>query len=218
MLVILLALLAPPRQTTYCNPINIDYGYCPIPDFVKQGKHRATADPVIVRFKGDYYLFSTNQWGYWWSTDMSQWHFVPRKFLRPEHKTYDELCAPAVWVMGDSLYVIGSTYTKEFPIWKSSNPRVDSWTEAVNKSLAGAWDPAYFLDDDGRLYLYHGSSNMFPIYGQEIDRRTLQPVGERIELIKLHDDIHGWERFGEANDNTFFSPFIEGAWATKHGG
>ncbi len=55
------------QQKTYCNPINIDYGYTPIPDFARQGKHRATADPVITYFKGKYYLFSTNQWGYWHS-------------------------------------------------------------------------------------------------------------------------------------------------------
>ena len=42
------------QQTTYCNPINIDYGYCPIPDFVTQGKHRATADPVITFFTFDF--------------------------------------------------------------------------------------------------------------------------------------------------------------------
>ena len=36
------------QQKTYCNPINIDYGYTPFEVFSKQGKHRATADPVIV--------------------------------------------------------------------------------------------------------------------------------------------------------------------------
>jgi hypothetical protein len=51
------------QQKTYCNPINIDYGYTPIPNFSEWGRHRATADPVIVLYKNDYYLFSTNQWG-----------------------------------------------------------------------------------------------------------------------------------------------------------
>lgn len=215
------ALLTPSTalpQRTYCNPINIDYGYCPIPDFVKQGKHRATADPAIVTFRGDYYLFSTNQWGYWWSRDMLHWNFVARKFLKPWHHVYDELCAPALFVMDDALYVIGSTYSKDFPIWKSSNPHRDSWTEAVAQFQAGAWDPAFFLDDDGRLYLYHGSSNAFPLYGWEVDRKTLQPIGEHRELIRLQDDVHGWERFGEGNDNTFLRPFMEGAWVTKHNG
>ena len=45
--------------STYCNPINLDYGYCPIPDFVEQGKHRATADPVIVLFQGEIRRFLT---------------------------------------------------------------------------------------------------------------------------------------------------------------
>ena len=63
----LLAYTATAQQRTYCNPLNIDYGYTPIPNFSEWGRHRATADPVIVNYKGDYYLFSTNQWGYWWS-------------------------------------------------------------------------------------------------------------------------------------------------------
>src|SRR5512133_2616778 len=79
-------------QKTYCNPMNLDYGYCPIPNFTTFGKHRATADPVIVTYKGDYFLFSTNQWGYWWSPDLSDWTFIPRLFLKPYHKVYDELC------------------------------------------------------------------------------------------------------------------------------
>src|SRR3984957_780493 len=82
------------QQKTYCNPINLDYGYTPIPNFAEWGRHRATADPVIVNYKGDYFLFSTNQWGYWWSSDMLNWKFMPRKFLRPCNKGYDELCAP----------------------------------------------------------------------------------------------------------------------------
>src|SRR5580698_7725855 len=76
------------QQKTYCNPINIDYGYTPIPNFSEAGRHRATADPVITMYKGDYFLFSTNQWGYWWSNDMYHWNFVFRHFLRPEHHVY----------------------------------------------------------------------------------------------------------------------------------
>ena len=205
-------------QSTYCNPVNLDYGYCPIPNFVENGKHRTTADPVIVRFRGDYYLFSTNQWGYWWSEDMVRWNFVPRKFLKPQDKVYDELCAPAAWVMDDALYVIGSTHTKEFPIWVSRNPRTDDWKQAVSAFEGAAWDPAFFLDDDGGLYCYYGSSNAYPLYGFEVDRKTLQPRGEKKEMVRLDDRVHGWERFGEHADNTFLRPFIEGAWMTKHRG
>ncbi len=206
------------QQKTYCNPINIDYGYTPIPNFSEQGRHRATADPVITLFKDNYYLFSTNQWGYWYSSDMLNWKFVPRKFLKPYHHVYDELCAPAVLAMGDTLMVIGSTYTKDFPLWMSTNPTKDDWKEAIDSFKVGAWDPGLFLDDDGRLYIYFGSSNLYPTYGQEIDRKTFEPVGERKELLHLHEDVHGWERFGEFNDNTFLKPFIEGSEMDKHNG
>ena len=206
------------QQKTYCNPINIDYGYTPIPNFSEAGRHRATADPVITLYKGDYYLFSTNQWGYWWSSDMLNWHFISRSFLKPWHHVYDDLCAPATLVLGDTLLVIGSTYTKNFPLWMSTDPKKNQWKEAVDSFQAGAWDPGLFLDEDGKIYLYHGSSNLYPIYGWQIDRKKLQPVGEHQELIKLNDDMHGWERFGEYNDNNFLDPFIEGAWMNKHHG
>lgn len=214
----LLSLPAYTQQTTYCNPINVDYGYCPIPNFTEWGKHRATADPVIVNYKGDFYLFSTNQWGYWWSPDLSQWHFVSRKFLKPWHKVYDELCAPAVWVMGDTMMVFGSTYSSNFPIWMSTDPKGNQWKEAVDSFAAGGWDPAFFLDDDGKLYQYNGSSNRYPLYGGEVDRKTLQLKGARKELYMLEDYRYGWQRFGEYMDNTFLDPFIEGAWMTKHNG
>lgn len=59
--------------STYCNPINIGYNYTVknhnnIPD-----SRRSSADPVLITYKGDYYLFATNQAGYFWSKDMSVW-------------------------------------------------------------------------------------------------------------------------------------------------
>ena len=206
------------QQKTFCNPINIDYGYTPIPNFSEQGRHRATADPVIVLFKDNYYLFSTNQWGYWYSSDMLNWKFVSRRFLKPYHHVYDELCAPAAWAQNDTLFVIGSTYTQDFPIWMSTDPTTDNWKEAVDSFKTGAWDPAFLADDDGKLYAYFGSSNTFPTYGQEINRKTFDTIGPRISLLRLNDSIHGWERFGEYHDNTFLKPFIEGSWMNKYKG
>ncbi|MDD8018525.1 MAG: xylosidase, partial [Bacteroidota bacterium] len=102
------------QSKTYCNPLNIDYAYAAIPNAIEQGKHRATADPVITLFKGKYFLFSTNQYGYWWSEDMLKWKFVSRSFLKSYHKVMDDLCAPATVVIGDTLFLIGSTVEKNF--------------------------------------------------------------------------------------------------------
>ncbi|GAC1384616.1 MAG: family 43 glycosylhydrolase [Ginsengibacter sp.] len=206
----------PAHQLTYCNPINLDYGYTPIPNFAEWGKHRATADPVIVNYKNDYYLFSTNQWGYWWSSDMLNWKFISKKFLRPWNEGYDELCAPAVGIIGDTMIVFGSTYTGKFTIWMSTDPKENNWKPLVDSFAIGGWDPAFFTDDDGRLYMYNGSSNKYPVYGVELNRKTFQPLGTRIEMYLLEPERYGWQRFGEYMDNTFLDPFIEGSWMTKH--
>jgi xylan 1,4-beta-xylosidase len=203
-------------QKTYCNPINIDYGYTPIPNFSEAGRHRATADPVIVNYKSKYFLFSTNQWGYWWSNDLVDWKYVPRRFLRPWNKVYDELCAPAVGIISDTMLVFGSTYSTNFTIWMSTDPEHDNWKPLVDSFAIGGWDPAFFTDNDGRFYMYNGSSNRYPIYGIELDRKRMQPFGTRKELFLLDDWRYGWERFGEYMDNTFLDPFLEGAWMTRY--
>ncbi|WP_460432572.1 family 43 glycosylhydrolase [Arachidicoccus ginsenosidivorans] len=210
---------SPSPMRTYCNPVNIDYGYLPIPNFALWGKHRTTADPVIVNYKGDYYLFSTNQKGYWWSDNMADWHFNSHSFLRPWNTgTYDDLCAPAVGIIGDTMLVFGSTYTSNFTIWMSTNPKANEWKPLVDSFSLGGWDPAFFTDDDGKLYMYNGSSNRYPTYGIELNRKTLQPIGYRKEIYFLEDWRYGWQRFGENWDNTFLDPFIEGSWMTKHHG
>jgi len=206
-------------QNTYCNPLNIDYGYTPIPDFAGWGRHRTTADPVIVNYKGDLYLFSTNQSGYWWSSDMLNWTFISRKFLRSWNTgTYDDLCAPAVGIMGDTMIVMGSTYTTNFSIWMSTNPKANDWKPLVDSFEIGGWDPTFFTDDDGSIYMYNGSSNKFPMYGIELRRSNLTPIGTRKEMYLLEPWRYGWQRFGEHMDNTFLDPFIEGSHMTKYKG
>lgn len=217
-ILLLITVAGTAQQKTYCNPINLDYGYTPIPNFSEWGRHRATADPVVVNYKGDYYLFSTNQWGYWWSNDMLNWKFISRKFLRPWNEGFDELCAPAVGIIGDTMIVFGSTYTRQFTIWMSTNPKANEWKPMVDSFDIGGWDPSFFTDDDGKLYMYNGSSNKFPMYGIELNRTTMQSIGTRKEMYLLEPWRFGWQRFGEHMDNTFLDPFIEGSHMTRYNG
>lgn len=206
------------QQKTFCNPINLDYGYTPFESFSVQGKHRTTADPVIVNFQNKYFLFSTNQEGYWWSKDMLHWNFVYRKFLIGTKYRHD-LNAPAAFVMKDALYVYGSTHEPDFPIYKSTHPTKDEWTIVVDTLQVGAWDPAFFYDEElDKLFLYWGSGNEFSLLGTEIDTKTMQSNGFTKPVITLHPATRGWERFGEYNDNVFLRPFAEGAWMTKYKG
>ncbi len=221
-LIILFSLLSniSAQQTTYCNPMNLDYGYTPIPGFSDEGRHRATADPVIVNYKNEYYLFSTNQWGYWHSSDLMNWKFISRKFLRPWNVgTYDELCAPAVGVIGDTMIVIGSTYTKNFTLWMSTNPAANEWKPLIDSFEIGGWDPAFFTDPaSNRLYMYNGSSNRYPLYGIELNRKTFKPIGTRQEMYVLESWRYGWQRFGEYQDDIFLDAFTEGATCNYYDG
>jgi hypothetical protein len=66
--------------------------------------------------------------------------------------------------------------------------------------------------------MYNGSSNHFPLYGIELNRKTFKPIGTRVETYLLEPEKYGWQRFGEHMDNTFLDPFLEGSWMTKHHG
>lgn len=68
---------------------------------------------------------------------MSNWQFISRSFLQPEHKVYDDLCALAVFVLGDTLLVYGSTHEKNFPIWMRTNPKANKWKETVHNFQIG---------------------------------------------------------------------------------
>jgi xylan 1,4-beta-xylosidase len=207
--------------TTYCNPINLDYAYIPSTHkyYAKDQSHRSTADPAMVKLRDTLYLFSTNQNGYWWSADMRQWDFVKQDFQR-NGIAADNVCAPGAWAWGDSLLFIPSFAAPDpMPLYVSTDPRHAKWTTLTDSFKVATWDPSFFKDDDGKAYVYWGSSNTFPLYGMELDpSHHYQPKGEKKELSKLYPNEHGWERFGEDHTDTTIAPYTEGAWMTKHKG
>lgn len=217
----------PPKQsrpkvlrtpTTYCNPLNLDYGFeikRPYSDFES---HRSTADPACILYKNKYYLFSTNQYGYWWSNNLANWHFVAHSFA--PNSSNDQVCAPAAWPTKKGvLFLPCYTDKDDLPLYISKNPKNGNWKEATSKFGLHAWDPSLFEDDDGKLYIYWNSSNVFPLYGVELDpQKNYTPVGKRVDLIKLDPKNHGWEQFGENNQNGQMEPFVEGAWMNKFNG
>ena len=200
------------RTTTYCNPLNLDYTY-PFHNSHLGKSYRSGADPAVVEFRGEYYMFVTRSWGYWHSKDLLNWDFIT-----PE-KWYFEGCnAPAAHNYKDSvLYVCGNP-SGAMSILYTDNPKRGDW-KAVPSVLHDLQDPALFIDDDERAYMYLGSSNRWPIRGKELDMKNkFLPIAKKPDsLLFLRPDIHGWERFGE-NHTSDIKPFIEGAWMTKHNG
>lgn len=188
---------------TFCNPINISYQYQH--DF----KGRESADPAAIAYNNEYYLFASHGTGYWWSSDLVKWNFVYSAM--PEIYKW----APAVCVAGGELYL---THSQEGRLYKSSNPKADSWADIGRPYEWG--DPALFTDDDGRVYAYEGLSPTAPIIGMELDpANNMAVIGEPVVLINQHRAARGFENPGDNNETRSGGEcWHEGAWMTKNGG
>ena len=180
----------------YCNPMNLEYRYQFFRRPNQSGKndlykvYREAADPTLIAFKGLYYLFPSMTAGFFTSEDLHDWNYYR---LGNEIPVYDY--APDVRVMGDYMYFSASRNGENGSFYRTKDPR----TEAFERIPATFpfWDPNLFIDDDGRVYFYWGCSNMEPIYGVELDSKTMQPVTEKQVMIRSHEDVRGYERFGE---------------------
>lgn len=214
-----IALLAQNKQATYCNPIDIGYRY----NFEQMNEgisYRSGADPVIVTHKNEYYLFVTISGGWWHSKDLVNWNYVV-----PDKWPMEDMCAPAAVSVRDTLYLFQSTFQQR-PIFYSTEPEkgklkfLNRWLPQLPKDI-GPWDPALFHDPDtDKWYMYWGSSNVYPIFGAELDKSrnlTYKDKTDYKPLIFLDQYQHGWERFGPDHSD-IVKPFIEGAWMTKHNG
>ena len=176
-------------MNTYCNPLDLPYRYQHMNENGRLYAFREGADPTLVLFKGTYYLFVSMSAGFFHSQDLLHWTF----HADPDLLIYDY--APDVRQVGDWLYFCASRRHEKCPILRSRDPLHEKFEQAA--APFPFWDPDLFLDDDGRLYLYWGCTNTEPVWGVELDRETLEPVGEKRALIAGDPDALGYERPGD---------------------
>lgn len=174
---------------TYCNPLDLPYRYQHMNEQGRRYAFREGADPTLVYFKGTYYLFVSMSAGFFYSDDLLHWSF----HADPDLEIYDY--APDVRLVGEYLYFCASSRSKDCPILRSADPLHEKFEQVA--APFPFWDPDLFLDEDGRLYLYWGCTNTQPIWGVELDRETLEPIGEKTALIHGDPEHLGYERPGE---------------------
>jgi hypothetical protein len=189
-----------PFKNTFCNPLNLDYNF--------YADYREAADPCIIYFKNDYYLFASHCEGYWWSPDMNKWNLV-----RPTGINLTDY-APSVEVIGETLYFTAGASS----LYKSTDPKSGAWSTATTAVLTDA-DPCLFRDDDGKFYCYSGCSANGTIDVIQVDpSKNFSVIGTKGICIRSNRQEHGFEVPGDNNELLNGDSWIEGAWMTKHAG
>lgn len=179
----------------YCNPINVPYRYQFNKDPRSHGKlqiDREAADPSMIQFQGKYYIFASMNLSVWVSEDMVDWeaHRLP-EYL----PLYDY--APDARVCGEYVYFCASKKGEICNYYRTKDILNGPYEEI--EGTFDFWDPHLFFDDDGKVYFYWGCSNITPIWGVELDPKTMVPKTERIELISGDGYERGYERMGVDN-------------------
>ncbi len=205
-------ILVDAQQKTYCNPLNLDYTYM-IYNAHKDISYRSGADPAVVRFRNEYYMFVTRSMGYWHSTDLLHWNFIT-----PEKWYFQGSNAPAAHNYKDSVLFVTGDPSGSMSILYTDNPKKGDW-KATPGIINNLQDPGLFIDDDDQAYMFWGSSNKFPIRVKTLDKNLrFRPSDNTTELFNLDGKKNGWERFGENHGDTVLGGYIEGPWMTKHNG
>ncbi|BDI29683.1 endo-1,4-beta-xylanase [Capsulimonas corticalis] len=171
---------------------------------------REAADPTMIVYQGEYWLFPSKSLGYWRSKDFVHWTFVTPAGLPIDNY------APTVMEIGGKMYwTVGGA-----GIYESDDPGKGQWKLVSDTQNQG--DPALFRDDDGRVYLYSGCSDKDPIGGQELDPKNgFKPLTARIPFFAGVTPKHGGEIPAEPTDTPPYKDsgaWIEGSWMTKHDG
>lgn len=166
------ATIAAPRllaQGTFCNPVDLSYRFV-VDRKAGETARREAADPTMIVHGGRYYLFPSKCGGYYRSDDLAHWTLI-------RSDSYEvEGYAPAVVEIGGALYLTTSVHSGT--IYRCRDLDQGKWDVFTDKfPWRGECDPTW-LNDDGRLYFFAGSSNdpKHFITGTELDPRTMLPL------------------------------------------
>lgn len=204
------------QQTTFCNPMNLDYGWgC----FQKREKKaRSAADPVIVLFKGKYYLFTTMDiGGYRVSDDLITWKNV---YFNPEVQAsaldVDHYVAPAVAADDNYVYFINFTRDrtkKMVDVVRSADPENGKWEKCGEVRRMA--DPTLFIDN-GHFYFYYGLGGTQSTTFFEVDPVTFKEIEGSTKVLREYvTDVNQCKSGYQFGRRELYDEIDASAWAGK---
>ncbi len=207
--VMVFALTAYGQRKTFCNPLDLF-----------AGNERATrgGEPVVLTYQDDYYLFVSHRKGYWYSPDFQNWTYVDA----PNYPA-----GVVSVVVKDGIFYGCSMNNKN--VYKCENPKSGQWTQVATLDSDRYGDANLFVDDDGRVYMYYGWSQLMPFKVVELDPTTFKEISEPKALFFSDYKNHGFEH--RRTEDVIYSifngrrpyfeeelPWIEGPYMIKHNG
>ena len=195
---------------TFCNPLDLVVG---------SERARRGGEPVVLIFEDEYYLFVTGSRGYWCSENFRDWTYI-------DAPTFPGGVVSVVERKG----VLYACSMNSFNVFSCKDPKSGKWEQCGTFSSDRYGDANMFVDDDDRLYMVYGWSQLMPFRIVELDPETFKEKGETKVLFFSDYKNHGFER--RSNEDVIFSifannyrpyydeeyPWIEGPWITKHNG
>lgn len=94
---------------TVCNPVDLNYRFC-----LDEPSRREAADPSLLLYEGEYYLFPSKSGGYFHSSDLKNWRLITTNDLPIEEYT------PTVKEIDGNMFFTTPTGTKK--IYKIIDP------------------------------------------------------------------------------------------------
>ncbi len=216
------------KLLTYCNPLSIPniprgkdewytvedkmFSHENKPNFVKTPDYRSISDPTVFYYDNKWYMYPSYGMA-WVSEDFVNWQHYRTEPYCPKY-------SPSI-IPWKGKFLMTSWFC---PLYEADTPlgpfrELGSFILPDNTEYLPC-DPAIFIDDDERIYLYafDGNNQTTLIIGYELDRDNPRKIiSDRHVILQLDAKNHWWERNGlHKQDDTF--GWVEGPHLLKYNG
>ncbi|MBE6572245.1 MAG: hypothetical protein E7656_08360 [Ruminococcaceae bacterium] len=211
-------------KKTYCNPLSMPC--CPkgddtwaVMDFTGEvpSDYRSISDPSVLYYENKWYLYPSYGMAY-----------VSEDFINWEHvrcEPYNMHYSPCVVPFGGKFLMTSHSnglYEGDTPVGPFRY--LGDFIQPDGSEYRPV-DPALFVDDDGRLYLYcfkyeqgaHKRTFVSGSYGVELCPDNPRKFVSDMVLLNEFDPKNEWERYGERRQDTLCG-WVEGQWMYKKNG